>query len=69
MARDAATDTATIEVSVVEGIDRIAREDWNAVAAEFPGVLAHLYQLALHREQDLERFLAEDVIEADDYLI
>src|SRR6201998_2751841 len=33
-ARDTGTDAATIEVSVVEGIDRIAREDWNALLTE-----------------------------------
>ena len=33
-ARDASADTATIEVTVVEGIDRIVREDWNALLAE-----------------------------------
>ena len=33
-ARDASADTATIEVTVVEGIDRIVREDWNGLLAE-----------------------------------
>src|SRR6201981_1034216 len=36
-ARDTGADTATIEVSVVEGIDRIVREDWNALLAENDG--------------------------------
>ncbi len=33
-ARVTGADVATIEVSVVEGIDRIAREDWNALLTE-----------------------------------
>src|ERR1700687_4658569 len=33
-AQNAAAGEAAIEVDVVEGIDRIAREDWNALLAE-----------------------------------
>jgi predicted N-acyltransferase len=32
--REEDTDAAAVEVAVVEGIDRIAREDWNALLAE-----------------------------------
>ncbi len=47
----------------------LARDDFNAIVADFPGVLAHLYQLAVSRERDLERFLSDAVVEADEYLI
>jgi CRP-like cAMP-binding protein len=47
----------------------LGRDDFNAIVADFPEVLSHLYQLAVARERDLERFLSEEVVEADDYLI
>jgi CRP-like cAMP-binding protein len=47
----------------------LARDDFNAIVGGFPEVLAHLYQLAVTRERDLERFLSDAIVEADDYLI
>ena len=47
----------------------LARADFAAVVGEVPELIAHLYQVAMAREQDLARFLADAVVEADEYLI
>jgi len=61
--------TATVRAHRKTHALALARDDFNEIVADFPGVLTHLYQLAVQRERDLERFLAEAVVEADDYLI
>lgn len=61
--------TATVRAVLRTHVIGLSREDFNAIVADFPALLTHLYQLANAREQDLERFLADEVIEADDYLI
>lgn len=61
--------TATVRAYGRTIVLGLLRDDFNAIVGDFPAVLAHLYQLAVAREQDLERFLSDTVIEADDYLI
>ena len=61
--------TATVRAREKVHALTLSRDAFNAIVAEVPDVLAHLYQLAVERERDLERFLAEGVAEADDYLI
>ncbi len=61
--------TATVRARERTRALALARDDFNAIVADFPGVLAHLYQLAVSRERDLERFLSDAVVEADEYLI
>ena len=47
----------------------LAQADFAAVVGEVPELIAHLYQVAMAREQDLARFLADAVVEADEDLI
>lgn len=61
--------TATVRARERVHVLALPRDDFNAIAQTMPGILAHLYQLANERERDLERFLADAVVEADDYLI
>jgi cAMP-dependent protein kinase regulator len=61
--------TATVRATKHVNALSLPRDAFNQIVGDFPGVLAHLYQLAVTRERDLERFLSDAVQEADDYLI
>ncbi len=61
--------TATVRARTRTHALALSRDDFNAIVGLYPGVLTHLYQLAVEREKDLERLLAEKVIEADEVLI
>ena len=61
--------TASVRAATRSVLLTLSRDDFNAIASQYPTVTAHLNDLALQRLEDLERLISEEVIEAEDYLI